>query len=246
MQSRVRTIIAIVILLGAVAALLTLPVHELMMAFISWVRGHGIYGALLFGIVYAAATVAFIPGSLLTLGAGFVYGPLWGLALVSPASVLGATAAFFLARGRLRPWVRAKVEGNERFAAIDRAVGREGFKIVMLLRLSPMFPYTLLNYALGLTEVRPRSYVLASFIGMLPGTFLYVYLGSLVPNLAELASGPPPEGADMMRQVFFWGGLVATAATAVFVGRTARRALAKSLPSTEGTADEPPTPEDAT
>ena len=187
--------IAIVALLaaGLVAALVLLPVHEWMVVFISWVRESGIYGALLFGVVYAGATVAFLPGSLLTLGAGFVYGPIWGLALVSPASVVGATAAFFLARGRLRPWVQTKVEGNERFAAVDRAVGREGFKIVTLLRLSPMFPYTLLNYSLGLTGVRPRSYILASFIGMLPGTFLYVYLGSLVPNLAELRAAPRPK-----------------------------------------------------
>src|SRR5206468_12667832 len=113
---------------------------------------------------------------------------------------------------------------NPRFAAIDRAIGREGLKIVLLVRLSPIFPFTLLNYALGLTRVAVRDYVVGSLIGMLPGTLMYVYLGSLVTSLTELAAGRPSGGA--LQPAFYLGGLVATVAVALYVSRFARRALA--------------------
>jgi uncharacterized membrane protein YdjX (TVP38/TMEM64 family) len=116
----------------------------------------------------------------------------------------------------------------ERFGAVDAAVGREGFKIVMLLRLSPLFPFTLLNYALGLTRVRARDFVVASWIGMLPGTFLYVYLGSLLTSATELAAGGTPSSAPAGR-LLYWGGLIATVLVAVFVTRIARNALSQSL-----------------
>ncbi|MBT3217949.1 MAG: TVP38/TMEM64 family protein [Proteobacteria bacterium] len=200
-----------------------------MMSFVEWARGAGAMSVVVFIVLYAVATVFMVPGTLLTLGAGFVYGPVWGTALVSPASVLGASLAFWLARSVARPWISGRVEGDARFANIDRAVGAEGLKVVFLLRLSPVFPFTFLNYALGLTAVSFRKYVLASWLGMLPATFLYVYLGSLVPSVAELASGAPSESSGLER-VLLWVGLAATVTVTIYLTRLAKKALDQTLP----------------
>ncbi|MBI2944891.1 MAG: TVP38/TMEM64 family protein [Candidatus Wallbacteria bacterium] len=156
---------------------------------VEWARQHGVEGAIVYEIVYVAATITMLPGSVLTLGAGFAYGPIGGSLLVSPASVLGATAAFLLGRSIARPWVESRLRRQPRFEAIDRAVERDGFRVVLLLRLSPVIPFNLLNYALGLTRVGFRDYVLGSFLGMLPGTVMYVYLGSVVTSASELLTG---------------------------------------------------------
>jgi uncharacterized membrane protein YdjX (TVP38/TMEM64 family) len=175
------------------------------------------------------ATVLLMPASVLTLGAGFAWGPVYGSLLVVVASNLGALAAFLLGRTALREQVARRIAGQPRFAAVDAAVAERGFRVVLLLRLSPLFPFNLLNYALGLTRVRPRDYVLASFLGMLPGTVLYVYLGSLVTSVAQLSRGERP-AAGTSGHVLFWGGLAATVLVTVYVTRLARRALAATLP----------------
>lgn len=208
------------------------PVAEWMQALIVWVRASGMWGAAAFAAIYVATAVLLMPASILTLGAGFVYGPYWGTLLVSPVSVLAAFVAFSLARGKLRPWVMAKVGGNKNFAAVDGAVGDQGFKIVMLLRLSPLFPYNFLNYMLGLTGVKAKSYVLASFIGMLPATFLYTYLGSLVPSVTELASAPK-QGADAAQNIFMWVGFAVTVMVTTYVTIISRRALKATMTSIE-------------
>jgi uncharacterized membrane protein YdjX (TVP38/TMEM64 family) len=194
---------------------------------LAWIAGHGLLGALVYALLYILACVLFIPGSLITLGAGAIYGVVKGTALVSVASTLGATAAFLVGRFLARQWVARKVTGNPKFAAIDRAVAREGWKIVGLLRLSPVFPFNLLNYALGLTGVSLRHYFFASWIGMFPGTVLYVYLGSLAGDLARLGAGErsrtPAEWA------FFLTGLAATVAVTLFVTRLARQALREKV-----------------
>ncbi len=228
MQKGTRYAILVVVVASVLAAAYLLPLGQWALRLVEWVRGAGTAGVVAYFLAYVSAVVLLLPGSVLTLGAGFVYGPLYGTMFVSPASVLGATLAFLLGRSVARNWIAARVARNPKFAAIDEAVGRDGFKIVLLLRLSPVFPFSLLNYALGLTRVRLRDYVLASFIGMLPGTFLYVYLGSLITNAAQLASGQRPEGG-MAQQLFFWGGLAATVLVTVLITRTARRALDSAL-----------------
>ncbi len=187
---------------------------------LAWIEGLGAWGPVLFVLLYVAATVLFLPGSILTLGAGALFGVGWGSAIVSAGSVLGATAAFLAGRYLARDWVAKKIAGNAAFAAIDRAVAAEGWKIVGLTRLSPAFPFSLLNYAFGLTQVKLRDYVLASWIGMMPGTVMYVYVGSL----ARVAG-------DRQRSPGEWAllglGLVATIAVTVVITRIARAALAK-------------------
>ena len=185
----------------------------------------GFWGPLLFILLYVAATVLFLPGSVLTLGAGAVFGVVRGSLYVSVASTLGATAAFLVGRYLAREWVAKKIEGNTSFAAIDRAVAEEGWKIVGLTRLSPVFPFTLLNYAFGLTRVRLRDYVLASWIGMMPGTVMYVYIGSLA---RVGAAGEEKSAAEL---ALYGVGLVATLAVTVFITRIARRALARRTQS---------------
>jgi uncharacterized membrane protein YdjX (TVP38/TMEM64 family) len=214
-----------------VAAALLLPLDRWLLGLVEWIRGAGGVGVAVYALAYGLATVLLLPGSLLTLGAGFAYGPVAGTLLVSPVSVAAATAAFLLGRTFARDWIARRVQGSPRFRAIDEAVGTTGFRIVLLLRLSPVFPFNVLNYALGLTRVRARDYVLASFLGMRPGTFMYVYLGSLVTSAAELASGQAPD-AGPWRQVLFYGGLLATVVVTVLITRTARRALDRSLRAT--------------
>lgn len=184
----------------------------------------GLWGPVLFVGAYVLSTVLFIPGSVLTLGAGAIFGVVWGSVYVSIGATLGATAAFLVGRYFARNWVTKKTAGNPNFAAIDGAVASEGWKIVALTRLSPVFPFTLLNYGFGLTRVRLRDYVLASWIGMIPGTVMYVYVGSLAGAGAQERS--PAEWA------LYGVGLVATIAVTVFTTRLARRALAERTPAT--------------
>ena len=190
---------------------------------LDWVGQLGPWGAVIFIAIYVVATVFFIPGSVLTLGAGAVFGVAWGSIYVSIGSTLGATCAFLVGRYLARDAIARKIEGNARFAAIDKAVANEGWKIVGLTRLSPVFPFTLLNYAFGLTQVRLGHYMLASWIGMMPGTVMYVYLGSL----AKAASGERTRTTG--EWVLYGVGLLATVIVTVFVTRIAKQALAKKI-----------------
>lgn len=223
-----KFILAFLLVAAFAASLVFLPLRDWTVWLIEGVRGLGAIGVAVYAIVYIAAAVLVFPASLLTLAAGFLYGPLWGTLLVSPVSVAAATLSFLLGRSVAREWIKRRIEQNARFSAVDTAVGANGLKVVFLLRLSPIFPFSILNYALGLTRVRLRDFILASFIGMLPGTFLYVYLGSSVANLAALASGKAASGGPW-EHVLFWGGLAATILVVVLVTRTARQALNRSL-----------------
>ena len=184
--------------------------------------------AITFAGLYIAATVLFVPGLLITMAAGVLFGPFKGTVIVSIASVTGASLAFLIGRYLAREWITRKTEDSPRFQAIDEAIGREGGRIVFLLRLSPLFPYNLLNYGLGLTRVKFGSYFIASWIGMLPGTFMYVYLGSLAGSIASLASGTG--GVKTSSQWTLYGlGLLATLILTVLVTRIARKALHRQL-----------------
>lgn len=191
--------------------------------FQAWVKGAGLKGALAYIIVYVIATHLLAPAWILTVGAGAIYHLFYAVALASVASTLGAACSFILARSFLRGTIEKKISGNETFATIDKAIAEQGWKIVLLIRLSPMFPYNLLNYALGLTRVRFIHYVLASWIGMFPGTFMYVYLGSL-GNFDN-------RDKSLGEWIFFGGGLAATIAVSVWVARIARNALKNRIPT---------------
>lgn len=211
------------VVIALIAAAKHFHVQDLLKQLLDWVADLGSWGAIIFIALYVGATVLFIPGSVLTLGAGAVFGVAWGSVYVSIASTLGATAAFLVGRYLARDAIARKIEGNERFAAIDKAVAKEGWKIVGLTRLSPVFPFTLLNYAFGLTRVKLGHFILASWIGMMPGTVMYVYLGSL----AKAASGERTRTTG--EWVLYGVGFLATIVVTIFVTRIAKRALAKRI-----------------
>ena len=201
--------------------------------FVEWVEGLGALGPVAFIVGYVVATVAFIPGSVLTLAAGAIFGLGQGVIYVMIGATTGASIAFLLARSVAREAIAQRLAGNPRFAAIDRAVGREGLKIVVLLRLSPVFPFNMLNYGLGLTNVRFTDYVLAS-IGMLPGSLLYTYSGFVAGDIVRLAgdAGPEPPGYYAVVAL----GLAATIAVTTIVTRMARRAIREATGETEAAA----------
>ena len=218
--------IAVIAALAAavVALMIAAPVAEGAVALASWVRGAGIYGVAAFAGLYIVATVLLVPGSLLTASAGFAYGPVYGTLLVSPVSVLAALVSFALARTVLRDRLEQRLRSRARLAAVNEAVGRRGFVITALLRLSPILPFNLLNYLLGLSRVRVRDYALASWVGMLPATVLYVYAGSLVTRASQLSAGGA-RPAQTWRLALYAAGLVATAAAVAVTARLARRTL---------------------
>ncbi|MDQ3069258.1 MAG: TVP38/TMEM64 family protein [Acidobacteriota bacterium] len=226
-MSRARLLIVIVLVAAMATAIWLLPVAQWTIALAERARAAGALGIVLFFAAYIVSTVAALPGAILTLAAGFAFGPVWGLAVASPASVLGATCAFLLGRTVLRGWAERTVANSPRARAIDRAVEREGLKLVLLLRLSPLFPFNVLNYALSLTRISLGRYVAGSAIGMLPGTALYVYLGSLAPAAAELSSAG--SGGGTSRLAIYAAGLIATLAVVIVATRAARRALREEL-----------------
>ena len=190
----------------------------------------GAWGPVAFIVTYNLATVLFIPGSVLTLGGGVIFGLWWGSVYVFVAASLGATFAFLIGRYLSRDRVVKYMEAHPKFKALDRAVSQEGLKIVFLTRLCPLFPFNLLNYALGITQVSLKDYVLGSF-GMIPATILYVYSGSLVGDLAAIGAAPGytnPQ-ASAVKWLINIISFMATVAVTVSITRIARKALDESI-----------------
>jgi uncharacterized membrane protein YdjX (TVP38/TMEM64 family) len=200
-----------------------LPFLRWMVDFIQWAKGMGPTGGVVYALFYIAGTALFFPGLPLTLGAGFLYGAVIGTLVVSPASVAGASLAFLIARYLARDWVTRRLKKYPQAAALDRAIEKNGFKAVVLLRLQPVLPFNILNYALGLTSIRLRDYMLASWIGMFPATVLYVYLGSVMNDISDLLRGRPNSG--MAGRFLLWGGLAAIVVLVWWLGRVAKKAL---------------------
>lgn len=228
MKTRQKLLVIAAVATAIILAAHFLPLSAWAFAFVEWVHKQGVLGAVIYALAYVLGTVILFSGLILTTGSGFLYGPLWGTVLASPASVAGATLSFLLGRSVARPWVEKRISQDPKFAAVSRAIERNGFKIVLLLRLVPVIPFALLNYGLGLTKVRPRDYILASWLGMLPATALYVYLGSAAHNLTELIHGGVG-GTGRWGQGLFCIGLAAAIALIIVITRIARAELAKEL-----------------
>jgi uncharacterized membrane protein YdjX (TVP38/TMEM64 family) len=220
MNAKARIALGVVAVAAVFAAVRLLPVAEWLRAFQDWVHGQGVVGAVAFGVVYVVAVLLFVPGSVLTIGAGLTFGVVRGALIVWLAATTASALAFLIARHLARSRFEELARRNATFGAIDAAIRERGWRVVLLLRLSPLVPFSLSNYLYGLTAVDLVPYLWASAVGMIPGTFLYVYLG---------AAGAAATGAagrrDPLEWVLFGVGLVATAAAAVLVGRSARRQL---------------------
>ncbi|CAN5141726.1 hypothetical protein BH24PSE2_BH24PSE2_05070 [soil metagenome] len=199
-----------------------LPLGEWAAAFDRWIRQFGIWGGVVFAAVYIVATVLLVPAWPLTIVAGLVYGVLIGFPLVLGAATVGATLAFLVSRHLLRKQVEKKAAERDLFRAVDRAISDKGWRVVGLLRLSPVVPFNLQNYLYGITGVSFWHYVAATFVGMMPGTLMYVYLGAA--GMAAVGGGDSSEGSAL-KWTFFGAGLIATIIVAVIITRRARQEL---------------------
>lgn len=219
-MSRSKVAAAALVVGALLAATWLLPLEQWLRVFQQRVEGMGALGAVLYAAVYIVAALLLVPGSLLTIGAGLLFGLLWGSVVVSAAATMAAALGFLIARYLARSRVQRIAEKNQRFGAIDRAIRDKGWKVVLLLRLSPLVPYSVSNYLYGLTPVRFWPYLLASWAGMLPATVLYVYLGA--------AGRAAAEGRSAGEWALLAAGLVATAAATLMLARSARRHLAEA------------------
>jgi len=219
------------LLLAAVALLLLavwqLPVAAWLQLAVSWIEAHPGWSWFAFIALYIVVGVLLVPASLLTLAAGALFGLLQGVIMVSLASVLAAVVAFVIGRGFARRHAQRLVAQMPRFQALDKAIGERGFLVVLLTRLSPVFPFGLQNYAYSVTAVKLRDYTLASWLGMIPGTIMYVYFGSVARSLAAVFSGEVEAGSA--GRIFFVVGLIATVVVTVVVTRMATRILKQDI-----------------
>lgn len=188
------------------------------LAFQQWVRHLGPIGYVVYALVYAACVVAFVPASILTVGAGAIFGFAGGTIVVICGATIGATCAFLLARTVMRKRIERMTARNPKFQALDRAIAAEGAKIVFLCRLAVVFPFTYINYAFGLTGIRLGPYVLATFLGIIPATAAFVFASSAATTAATTHT------STMTKIVWICGG-VAALAVSIVIGRIATRAI---------------------
>lgn len=216
-----KIVAAVAVVVALVVAIRLLPTDEWLRALQSYVKSLGAVGWVVYALVYALCCVLFVPASLLTLGAGAIFGLVEGTIVVVIGATLGAVASFFLARTVMRSRIEAMTAANPKFRALDRAIGKEGAKIVLLIRLAPVFPFTYINYAFGLTGVRALPYTLATMFGIIPATFAFVYLGS---SGAAAAAGT----TDATRTIINIAGAVLALLATIFVARVATRAIRRA------------------
>jgi uncharacterized membrane protein YdjX (TVP38/TMEM64 family) len=225
-KSAIGRIVALVtIVIGLFLAMKFLPVQQWLRTFNDWVGQIGTAGIFIFIGVYAVATVLLAPGAILTIGAGFAFGLWKGFLAVSGGATIGAALAFLVARFIARDKIEAIAQRNHKFRKIDNAIGRQGVKLIFLLRLSPVIPFNLSNYFYGLTAVKFWPYVVASWIGMMPGTFLYVYIGAAGKAAVTAAAGGEPLRHGWQYWTFLGVGLAATIIVTIWVTKIARDAL---------------------
>jgi uncharacterized membrane protein YdjX (TVP38/TMEM64 family) len=220
-----RIAVLTVILMALFLAMRFLPVQQWLSSFNDWVGQMGTVGILVFIVVYALATVLLAPGSILTIGAGFAFGLWKGFLAAWTGATLGASLAFLVARFVARDKIESIAKRNEKFRKIDNAIGKQGAKLIFLLRLSPVIPFNLSNYFYGLTGVKFWPYVLASWIGMMPGTFLYVYIGAASKAAVTAAAGGEAVKHGWQYWTFLGVGFVATVIVTIWVTKIARDAL---------------------
>ncbi len=228
---RIKLIVFIAVIAVLAVATATGPVTTWLMALFAHIGRLGPCGPVALGVFYAISCVVLIPASIPTLAAGFLFDLFTGTVTAMAGGTVGACAAFWIGRTVARDWVAGRAAHSRRFTSLDDAVAEQGFRVVVLARLSPLAPYTILNYALGLTKVSFGEYVLGTVVGVLPGMVLYVYFGAGLRSLAELAAYAGREGeTSPAYRAFFWAGLAVTAIVTVCLTRLAQKALRKAEP----------------
>ena len=222
-----RFLLGLLLLAVVFIALATVPVESLLRSVQGWTQTGGRWALLLVTGALAVGIVLLLPSSLLMMLAGFLFGPVRGLAVIWLAGVVASTAAFWIGRGLARPWIERRVRGRDLFVAIDRAIQRKGFLVVLLARLVMLLPYQILNYTLGLTGVGFRAYLLGTNLGMIPPMFLFVYLGSSAANLAAVVDGQV--SLERNEVAVAVAGLVAVVGVVALIIRSAGRVLREEL-----------------
>ncbi len=225
--SSLRLIVTGLVVLGLIAGLSALPLEQWLRSAQLAIEAQPVFGRLLFVLVFALLAVLMVPGSLLMMSGGFLFGIFDGVFLVMLGITIGAVLACLLSRGLLRDLVLRRVAGNPRIHAIDRAVQSKAFLIVCLTRLSLLIPYNVLNYIYGLTAVKLSTYALASWLGMVPAVALYVYLGSLASNVDELVANDAQ--SNPLMPYLLIAGLIFLVLASYIIHRTATRALQDEL-----------------
>lgn len=213
-----KPIIIALLVIAAIIALWFLPIGPWLKTFQAYVKSAGPMGYVVYALGYALIALVF-PGSVLTIGAGAIFGIVGGTIVVITGATLTATIAFLLARTVLRKRVERMTKNNAKFRAVDQAIAKEGTKIVLLVRLAAVFPFTIVNYAFGLTGIRLVPYVLTTAIGILPGTIAFVYIGAAAASVAT---------QDRTKLVFTIAGLVIAIAVSLFVARVAHNAIKRA------------------
>lgn len=227
-----RITLALTLLVGIAAILLLGPGQGYVRQALESVQGLGWRGAAGLVLLYVPVSLLFLPGMLLTLGAGFLFGPLWGAVIATTGVTLGATVTLLVGRFVLRPWVEREIAAHPQLAAIDRAVAREGFKAVLLMRLCPFFPFSAVNYLCGVTKIPLAGYVLATWLGRIPGLATTAYVGSAAKCLADAVAGNVELGTS--QRVLLGMGLVLMVAVLVLFAQITNRLLREIL------ANQPP------
>lgn len=228
-----RCFLLCLLILAIICAFVTLPIEEMLKDFVLWLKHVGPWGPFIMAVAYIPLNILALPASILTLGGGYVFGLKVGFAADSIGSTVGATAAFLVGKTLCRSYVSAKLKEYPQFQIITHAISKSGFKIVLLLRLVPILPFNVMNYVLSVTPISVGSYMLASYIGMMPVTFAFVYLGTTIKDISEIGS---PEAALGPAHWWMLGiGLVLTVLSTVLITRVAKDALEKAIEEHEGT-----------
>jgi len=217
---------AVLGVIGIIVALWNIfPVPEVLEMIQQRVMRWGVWSAICYPILYACCNVLLLPGGVLSIGGGFFFGLWWGFLIVLIGNVTGAAISFFIGRTIGRRWLQRRLEESKRLRALEPAVEREGWKLILLSQLHPLFPSSLMNYLYGLTKIRFRTCMVWIAIGQAPGLFLYAYLGTLGQLGLRLARG---ETHPRTYEYWVWGGgLLISLAILVLMGRIASRVLGK-------------------
>lgn len=209
-------------------ACLTLPIEKILKGFLLWIkRDLGPWGPLVLAVAYIPLTVLAVPASILTIGGGYLFGLPLGFFADSIGATIGATAAFILGRTLGRSYVTSKLKNYPKFQAIAVAIQRSGFKIVLLLRLVPLLPFNMLNYLLSVTPVTLGQYMLASWLGMMPITFAFVYIGTTLKDLSDIRHAW--NDGSTSHWIFIALGFVVSVILMVSITKVAKASLDKAL-----------------
>jgi len=224
MRKHTRLIIFLLLLAALVVAAWLLPVERLMTELQAWADQNRRWSMLAMTAVLVIGILVMFPSSLLMMLSGFLFGVFKGFLVVWIATFFASTAAFLIARKLARPLVERHIARKMSFQAIDRAIRRKGFFVVLLTRLIMVLPFPALNYSHGLTDVRLRDYVLGTMIGMVPGILLFVYLGTLASDVADIVNGRVTlEGGEWVAVIAAVVAVLVVAAAIVVVARKALR-----------------------